>query len=303
MTGSGFNMTFGRKLTVYLADGAPSGIRHVEIANWSGQAIACPRSRLNELGTWEEATRPGVYFLLEKQTGETGNRAYIGESENVVKRLSQHDREKDFWNEVVIFTSKDANLTKSHIKYLEARLTEISRTADRYVVENANTPSESLLPRSDRDAMEEFIQNLGLVIGTLGHRVLEPIKVAPSGKSAFARPLISSVVFQFKIKNLSASGQQTDDGFVLFANSQVSSKPSSSMPPRVRTIYDLWCQEGVLVKEDDHLRLTRDSILSSSSYAASLVAGTSRSGPQSWSDNHGRTLKIIEEQMLNEVST
>ena len=67
-------MAFGRKVTIFLSDGAPSGIRHVEIANWSGQAIACPRSRLNELRNLVEAQRPGVYFLLEKQTAETGDR-------------------------------------------------------------------------------------------------------------------------------------------------------------------------------------------------------------------------------------
>jgi len=105
----------GKKLTVYLANGIPTGIRHVEIANWSGQAIACPRSRLKELGEWPEASRPGVYILFEKQSGETGDRAYVGESENVNRRLKDHLREKDFWNEVVFFTSKDDNLTKSHI--------------------------------------------------------------------------------------------------------------------------------------------------------------------------------------------
>jgi len=68
------SMAFGRKVTIFLSDGAPSGIRHVEIANWSGQAIACPRSRLNELRNLVEAQRPGVYFLLEKQTAETGDR-------------------------------------------------------------------------------------------------------------------------------------------------------------------------------------------------------------------------------------
>ena len=47
----------------FFFDVAPSGIRHVEIANWSGQAIACPRSRLYELGDWVEAQRPGVYFF------------------------------------------------------------------------------------------------------------------------------------------------------------------------------------------------------------------------------------------------
>ena len=65
-------MQFGRKVTIYLADASPSGIRHVEIANWSGQAVACPRSRLIELKNWPEAQRPGVYFLFEKQTEDPG---------------------------------------------------------------------------------------------------------------------------------------------------------------------------------------------------------------------------------------
>ena len=210
-------MGFGRKVTIYLADGTPSGIRHVEIANWSGQAIACPRSRLNELRQWTEAQRPGVYFLLEKQTAETGDRAYIGESENVVKRLSQQDKNQDFWNEVIVFTSKDENLTKAHIKYLESRLTAISIEADRYKIENGNTPTESTLPRADKDAMEEFVHNLRIVLGTLGHRVLEPIKatVIPSSTQDDS-PKLSQFEFTFSIRGLNARGQQTDDGFVLF---------------------------------------------------------------------------------------
>jgi len=86
----------GKKLTVYLANGVPSGIRHVEIANWSGQAIACPRSRIGELGDWSESEKPGVYLLLEKQSGDSGDKVYIGESENVRKRLSSHFRKKIF---------------------------------------------------------------------------------------------------------------------------------------------------------------------------------------------------------------
>ena len=111
---------FGKSIRIYLSDGSPSGLRHVEIANWSGQAIACPRSRFSELKKWSESQRPGVYFLLEKHSTDDKNAVYIGESENVFKRLTDHDRKKDFWNEVILFTSKDENLTKSHIKYLES---------------------------------------------------------------------------------------------------------------------------------------------------------------------------------------
>jgi len=129
-------MNFGRTIKIYLSDGTPSGIRHIEIINWSGQAVYCPRSRFAELAKWDEIKRPGVYFLFERQSNDSDNRVYIGESENVIKRLNTHDREKDFWNELVIFTSKDENLTKSHIKYLEARLSALAVQAERYKIEN-----------------------------------------------------------------------------------------------------------------------------------------------------------------------
>ena len=35
---------------------------------------------------------------------------YIGEAENIIKRLSQHLNEKDYWNEAVVLISKDDNL-------------------------------------------------------------------------------------------------------------------------------------------------------------------------------------------------
>lgn len=295
-------MAFGRKVTIYLSDGAPSGIRHVEIANWSGQAIACPRSRLNELKDWAEAQRPGVYFLLEKQTAETGDRVYIGESENVVKRISQHDKNQDFWNEVIIFTSKDENLTKGHIKYLESRLTSISIEADRYKIENSNTPTELMLPRADKDAMEEFIHNLRIVLGTLGHRVLEPVKVVKQQTLDInSKPNLSQFTFSFSIRGLHATGQQTDDGFVLFKGSDVSGKISKSMPGKTLAIREKWIADGTLQPEGENYRLNKDSILSSSSYAAVIVAGTSRSGPQSWIDEKGRSLKAVEEILLSET--
>lgn len=294
-------MAFGRKLTIYLSDGEPSGIRHVEIANWSGQAIASPRSRLNELKDWTEAQRPGVYFLLEKQTAEMGDRAYIGESENVVKRISQQDKNQDFWNEVIIFTSKDENLTKGHIKYLESRLTSISIAADRYKIENGNTPTESILPRADKDAMEEFIHNLRIVLGTLGHRVLDPVKVVKQQVPDITlKPNLSEFTFSFSIRGLHATGQQTDDGFVLFKGSNISGKASKSMPGKTLAIREKWIADGTLQPEGENYRLTKDSILSSSSYAAVIVAGTSRSGPQSWIDEQGRSLKAVEEILLSE---
>ncbi len=289
---------FGKSIRIYLSDGSPSGLRHVEIANWSGQAIACPRSRFSELKNWIESQRPGVYFLLEKHSTDDKNTVYIGESENVYKRLIEHDSKKDFWNEVVLFTSKDENLTKSHIKYLESRLTNITKIADRYSTENGNRPTESSLPRADKDAMEEFIHNARMILGTLGHKLLEPINSTSNEvNESNTESLIGHKLF-FNVNGHSAEGKQTDEGFLLVKNSEISIETATSIPGKINLMRNKLIENQVLVENNNKLILTKDIILSSSSYAAALVAGTSRSGPQSWKDSNGKTLKVLEENLI-----
>lgn len=300
-------MSAGKSIRIYLSDvstGNTTGIRHVELVNWTGQAVVCPRSRLPELGKWQEAQRPGVYFLFEGRFGDAKQTAYTGEAENVVKRLVDHDRKKEFWNEVVIFTSKDENLTKAHVKFLEANLVALARTADRYELENGQTPTEASLPRADKDAMVEFTVNLRLVLGALGYSLLEGLlkpadeKQTDTAQASTQDILDQSGTFVLKVNNLVANGIVTDEGFVLKKGSQVSLTNSDSMPKKVQQIKDQLNTDGRLSKHSDSYVLEEDILCSSSSNAAALVAGTSRSGPQSWIAADGRTLKMVEDSLV-----
>lgn len=136
--------------------------------------------------------------------------------------------------------------------------------------------------------MEEYIHNLRIVMGTLGHRVLEPIKMLPIQNELGRTPRLSSYVFSFSIRGVTATGQQTDDRFVIFEGSALSGTTSKSIPTKVLSIRNKWIEDRVLVREGDNFRLMKDVVLSSSSYAAAAVAGTSRSGPLSWKDDQGR---------------
>ena len=119
----------GRSIRIFLATGEVSGVRHAEVVNWTGQAVIAPRRRLAELRGWAEVQRPGVYVLVGESL-ETGRRqVYVGEAENVATRLADHHRTKDWWETVLVVTSKDANLTKSHVRYLESRMTALAREA------------------------------------------------------------------------------------------------------------------------------------------------------------------------------
>lgn len=301
-------MPIGKSIRVYLADASAAGIRYAEVVNWTGQAVACPRSRLGELPSWPEASKPGVYLLFEARLGDSKPLAYIGESENVAERLTSHDRSKDFWNEVVIFTSKDENLTKAHVKFLESMLVALAKTADRYELENGNTPPQAGLPRADRDAMAEFTENIRMVLGTLGYPVLEPLirarsdhvlrqEAAPLSPTPRNEPL----ELVFRVNNLTAYGIVTDEGFVLKKGSQLSLTNTDSAATRVVKTKEQLLADGRISRNGDHLILQEDFLLSSSSYAAVMVAGTSRSGPQSWITSDGRTLKSLEDAAVSDA--
>jgi len=115
-------------IKLFLVHGEPKRLRTAELSNWTGKAVAGPRSEFESVLAREESQKSGIYFLTGSDP-ETGKGAvYIGEAECVRDRLKSH-LDKDFWNQVVFFTSKDENLTKAHIRYLEGRVIEQSRQA------------------------------------------------------------------------------------------------------------------------------------------------------------------------------
>ena len=115
----------GKTISLYLVNGNPNGIICAYLSNWTGQAIKIPRNLLENSKMRNEINRIGVYFLFGfSEENPDEHIVYIGESDNIYNRLVQHtkDEEKLFWIEAIAFSSKDDNLTKGHIKYLEYKL-------------------------------------------------------------------------------------------------------------------------------------------------------------------------------------
>src|SRR5690242_6795869 len=107
----------GRSIRIFLIDGTPSSILTAEIGNWTGKVVVAPRSQLAELAKRSEPKRTGIYILSgEDPNNPLKEQVYIGESDNVLERLTQHnkDQTKDFWSRTVVVISKDENLTKAH---------------------------------------------------------------------------------------------------------------------------------------------------------------------------------------------
>ena len=114
----------GTSIRIFLANGEAAGVRVVEKSNWTGKALMAPRTRYKELRSRPDLDGPGVYLLIgPTESGVPATRVYIGETDDLPGRLDSHNKNKDFWNRVIVFTSKDANLNKAHIRHLEGNHT------------------------------------------------------------------------------------------------------------------------------------------------------------------------------------
>ena len=96
--------------------------------------------------TRDDFGRPGVY-VLAGVTDDGVSRIYVGEADELRSRINQHfagPSAKDFWTRAVAFTSKDENLNKAHVRFLESRLVALVSEAKRAHLENGNTPAPPL---------------------------------------------------------------------------------------------------------------------------------------------------------------
>jgi len=294
-------MSIGKSIRIYLDDGSVSGIRHAEIVNWTGQAISSPRSKIKSLKSWEESKKPGVYFLfgVDEESGEDA--VYIGEAENVYDRLQNHLADKDFWNEVVFFTNKDENLTKSHVKYLESRLVQLAKVAARYVVLNGNEPRLPVLPRGDRDAMDEFVSNLKILLGVVGYKTLEGITENKSiefkelESIETSQSVANALPLYLKVKSINAEAYVTDEGIVVLANSHTSNEVKDSLSTGYKKLREQFIQNGILIKSNNGYVFTKNHLFKSPSQAAAIIVGYSINGRHHWQTSNGVTLKSIEE--------
>jgi hypothetical protein len=284
------NMT-SATLKLFLPRGDAKSLRTAEISNWTGKAIAAPRTELDQLLAREELDKAGVYILLGNDPKTNAPHAYIGEAEVIRDRLKQH-KSKEFWISAIVFISKDENLTKAHVRYLENRLLAEAAEVNRFTLDQ-NQAGGSRLPESDREDMEVFLARIKQLLPVLGSEILTPIaqpttKTQPGG------------VLYCRIKSVEGRGQRTASGFVVFQGSTavLEERPSAENYPYVIAQRKQLIAEGALTEKDGSLIFKRDVEFSSPSAAAAVIHGGSANGLIAWKTEGGQSLKQLDEQDL-----
>ncbi len=270
-------------IRLFLAHGEPNGLRTAEISNWTGKAIACPRNKLTELFAREEIKKAGVYCLTGTDPDSGDPALYIGEAESVGKRLKGHS-DKDFWINVVTFVSKDENLTKAHVKYLEGKLIERAIETGKAKLQNSAS-SGAKLPEPDTAEMDVYLEKVYQLLPILGVDLFASVGFSASDEK---------ITLFCKIKGLTAKGKRTSNGFLVFKGSQavLKDRPSSIWAKKRR---EELIDKGVLILEDDHYVFSKDVEFTSPSTAGAMVRGGATNGLKAWKTSDGKTLKELEE--------
>lgn len=197
----------------------------------------------------------------------------------------QSEKEKYYWNTAVIFIGRDLN--KALIRYLENRFVEIARSSKRYLVLTKNTYRNTVMKESQIAVMEEFVDNVKILINALGYKVLEPLVQVD-----FSNSLVDDEVLSITSGSVYAKGRVTAEGFVVFAGATVNEKASvkslsAGMQKQRQKLFDTGKVKNLVT--------TENILFSSSSAAADFILGYSVSGPKTWKAKDGRSLKEIEE--------
>lgn len=289
---------FGKTIKLFLLDADPEGRVICELSNWTGKAFRIPRGKVKDCANREDLKTTGVYLLFGKADTSTGKpRVYVGEAENAFERLKTHVSKKEFWNEAVVFFSKDENLNKAHIKYLESRLYEMAVKAGRYELENDVTPTRSAISESDTAELEEFMAYVKVLLSSLGFKPFEPL-VKSGLPDAAAGQVAEIECLHLSGRDVKATGQRVADGFVVFAGSQVTSHTVPSLPKGVVNLRSELIDAGVIVEERGRFRFAKDYLFGSPSGAAVVILGRSANGLEKWKNASGKSLKELEENMV-----
>lgn len=126
-----------------------------------------------------------MVFISSLVTSDTTGKGvvYIGQAgarkngEGILNRLQEHKRnpEKDYWTEAIVFTTSNNSFGPTEISYLENRFCNLALKANRYEVKNGNDLSPGNITEEKECELEEFIDYAKVIMGTLGHKLFEPI--------------------------------------------------------------------------------------------------------------------------------
>jgi predicted GIY-YIG superfamily endonuclease len=280
-------------IQIFLPGGDPRGIRIAEITTRIVQVIEVPRSLLADFLTMRESEQLALYFLVGERDDGPGKRLYVGQSGDIRKRLAAHNKEKDFWEKVLVLTTRTESLTSTHALFLESLFIQEAKRVGRYETENANEGMRSHTPPPLVADCLEIFETSRALLARLGHLAFEPLTKLTSD------PTSKDVLF-CRRSGTSAQGAYTEEGFVVFKGSTGKAEIGKGFQGHAfARLRSELLRQGKIVLEEGGLIFKEDVLFSSPSGASAVVCGAACNGWLDWKDSAGQTLHDLKRKDLS----
>ncbi|TCL36804.1 uncharacterized protein DUF4357 [Anaerospora hongkongensis] len=284
----------GKLIRLFLTDGQPNGLRTVEISNMTIHGTIFPRTQLEGFMKREAANKPGVYMLIGQDEQDLETIAlYIGQGDPVLPRLRDHARNKEFWTEAIVFSSKDDYLTKTQVKYLEADLYALAKEAYRAKLDNTQAPTRPNISEVDKAEVNQFLEAIKLLLLALGRDILEPRILTEANTG------VSETIFELKNKNAFARMAVINNKYVVLKGSTAVRENRRSIAPFLVKLRQDLVDTGIMVETDEELyTFMQDATFNSPSYAAAAIVGGAANGRRLWKYN-GKALREWDNEIVD----
>lgn len=296
-------MKRGKNINMFLMDGEVTGKIKCTLSNWTGVIYKISRIQLADLKSCDELKQTGIYFLFGRDEDKQKNVTYIGQATNrkngegVLLRVQEHTRDShaDYFNDVIILTTQNNSFGPTEISYLENKFTQLAKESGRYIVKNGNEPNPGNVTEEKQSELDEVVENVLMIVGTLGYRVFIPMTTNVDQQTRNDAEQYLYLKRKMKKSNqiIEAKCERTTEGFVVLEGSQVEMIDSPAIPTSLKELRKELIKENVI--KDGILQ--EKQLFSSPSYAAAFVLGMNTNGRMDWKDKDGKTLKELEEMI------
>jgi predicted GIY-YIG superfamily endonuclease len=296
-------MPHPQTIQIFLPSADPQGIRIASITTRIVQVIEIPRVQLAAFLEMPEASHVGVYVLVGIDEDTGAERAYIGQTGEIGKRLKQHNDSKDFWNRALVAISLTRSLTVTHAHFLEWLALSKANLAKRYMLENGTAGTKPHTPAPMEAECNEIFETVDVLMTTLGYPMFKPlvsrltlVDTSASSVTHAASPIgYADVELVCLAPGVDAKLKYTDEGVVILKGSYGKAAVSESLAKLKRKADQrkLDILLGELRIEGDRAYVETDMLFRSPSGASDYLFGRPSNGWTEIKGTDGRTLSEI----------
>lgn len=279
-------------ITMILKDGTSTGILECTLDNWDGLCYKIPRTRLKEATLLNGIKNNGIYILFGEDE-KTGNEvAYIGKSTNVLNRIDEHKRKKDFWNEALVFVTGSNNINPAHIAFLEYELCklakEINAETKKYVIINDQKPKDPNLNAAENIKAKRFKEKVIIITSTLKYKLFD----MPYSNNEKIDDTKNILLLKYG-NEIYGKAIMTDEGFVVLKGSKLRKEYSDKIPTSLLKRF-LIERNSMDIENNIYIN---DHLFKSPSMAGLVIIGRSCNGRLEWKDKAGKSIKEKEHEL------